>query len=88
MTLSYRSPASRQFIFEDSSGARWRITIGVDGSGLAYPADGDGPKTAETPVAITVDAGSVSAFTGYHESRLAYAAIFNTGQTLNAVLTA
>lgn len=77
-----------KFLFENSNGAMYKVTINVDtGDGYAYRVDDDDtPITDLTKVTVTVDSGSVAALPGYHPSRLCHAAIFNTSNALNSVL--
>lgn len=89
----------RDFTFENSNGIRYRVKLNTTaGTGIARKitgtnSRGDGPVltgngTTITPVALTIDAGSQVMSRTCHESRLEHAAIYNTGQRLDAILNA
>jgi len=80
---------SRRFIFQNSNGKKYKVLLNFYGTGSGTLInEGDNPATAGTRTALTIDAGTLAASRSYHVSRMTYAAIYNTGQTLNAVLNA
>lgn len=91
--MSLKDQSQRRFIFENSNGVRYDVRLNHAGTGEAYKltgssSKGDRTKVGITKVALTIDAGSVVASRAWHPSRLAVAAVYNTGQTLNTVLNA
>jgi len=81
----------RQFVFENSNGRCYRVTLFADGTGrgrLLGKTKESTPEYANTDVALTVDAGSLATFFTWKVSRLSSSAVFNTSQALNAVLNA
>lgn len=86
----------RQFNFQNSNGRVYTVQVNTrDWTGFAeVTTSGQGLESLATPqinttrVALTVDAGARAAFPDRLDSFLAHAAIWNTGQTLNAVLNA
>lgn len=90
---------TREFLFENSNGIRYRVRINrANGAGLARKitgtnSRGDGPRVngggvTIAPVSFTVDVAQRPLLATADVSRLCFAPIYNTAQALNAVLNA
>lgn len=79
-----------RFLFEDSDGELWDVSLAHDGTGVARQVSsvGSTPRHDATEIALQVDVASVAAWRAYHVSRKMTAAVYNTAKTLDAVLTA
>jgi len=91
--MAIKDQSQRRFIFENSNGIRYDVKLNHNGAGEAYKlsgssSKGDRTKTNITRVALTIDAGSVAGSRSWHPSRLSVAAVYNSSNALNAVLTA
>lgn len=80
------------FVMQNTNGVYYDVvfdaTTGVGKGtkhGLTYKSV---PLVSPTVTTVTVDAGSLSAWKGYHRTRMLIAAVYNTTQTLDAILNA
>lgn len=81
-----------KFVFQNTNGVFYDIEfnaatgVGVGRKhGTTYKTT---PMYNATETALTVDAGSLTAWKGYHVSRRIHAAVYNTTSALNTILNA
>lgn len=80
-----------RFIYQNTNGVKYDVVFeystGV-GYGQKRTSFKDGPAHAVTKTAVTVDAGSLTAWKTWHNSRRIYSAVYNTTTALSSILNA
>lgn len=90
MALASEQRQKRSFIFQNSNSLYYRVQLDVGaGTGIGE-LHGTAPLYGRTPTGLTTTALTFTpaAVADKHDSYLAFSALFNSSQALNAVLNA